>query len=220
MTCEKPTPPCSSSVPSLQHAALAAAAARPLPARRGEARAAVDRLERGGDALLQAVQVVADRCLAGVHGAEYDRSAGRPRSARGLLGRGLRRRGRLARRLRGRLGRRLRRRLLARGGLRRRGRRRGRGGGAAAAAAARARRRPAAGLRGRGRRRGGARPLAAGLRRPKRLVPRSGAAAISTWHSSSVRLAGSRSFGMRALRLPSVRYGPKRPCSTWMLSTP
>ena len=49
--------------------------------------------------------------------------------------------------------------------------------------------------------------FAAVFLRPKRL-PRSGAAASSSRHNSSVTVFGSVSFGMRALRLPSVMYGP------------
>ena len=43
--------------------------------------------------------------------------------------------------------------------------------------------------------------------RPKRL-PRGGAFASSSRQVSSVTALGSVSFGMRALRLPSVMYGP------------
>ena len=37
---------------------------------------------------------------------------------------------------------------------------------------------------------------------------RTGAAAMSAWHSSSVSDAGSRSFGILPFFLPSVMYGP------------
>src|SRR5690606_10696079 len=43
---------------------------------------------------------------------------------------------------------------------------------------------------------------------PKRPLPRSGAAASSSRHSSSVSVRGSRSFGIFAFFLRSVMYGP------------
>src|SRR4249919_2877816 len=51
---------------------------------------------------------------------------------------------------------------------------------------------------------------------PKR--PRIGlpVVSMSSCASASVSDAGSRSLGMRPLSLPSDRYGPKRPLSTWM----
>ena len=52
--------------------------------------------------------------------------------------------------------------------------------------------------------------------RPHLPKVRSGAAASIVWHSARVRLFGSRSFGILALRVLSVMYGPKRPFSTWM----
>src|SRR5688572_24004751 len=48
---------------------------------------------------------------------------------------------------------------------------------------------------------------------PKR-PRRTGAAAMSSLHSSSVRLFGSRSFGIFAFFTRSVMYGPKRPFNT------
>ncbi len=51
-------------------------------------------------------------------------------------------------------------------------------------------------------------------KRPKRPLPRSGAALSSSTHSSRVSVFGSRSFGILAFFTLSVMYGPKRPFST------